>query len=166
MKYEAIPDFPAYMVSDEGTVMNKYTERVLALTVNRSNVVQVGLMRDGKQHKRGVALLVARAFLDPPVPETFDTPIHLDGDYLNNHVDNLMWRPRWFAIKYQMQHNTYSGFPANPHKLIEINTKMKFKNSWEATTRFGLLEMDLIMSMSNRTYVWPTYQQFRVLNGD
>jgi len=166
MRFERIPDFPGYSVSDEGQVRNDYTDRVLALTVNRGGVVQVGLMRGGKQYKRSVALLVAKAFLDPPVPETFDTPIHLDGDHLNNHIDNLMWRPRWFAIKYQQQHNNYRGRPANSHRLIEINTKTKFKNSWEVATRFGLLENELIMSMVNRTYVWPTYQQFRVLNGE
>ena len=65
-------------------------------------MVFVGLFRDQEQYKRSVALLVAKAFLKQP-SEFFDTPINLNGDRLDNQVINLMWRPRWFAIKYNRQ---------------------------------------------------------------
>ena len=59
-------------------------------------------MRDGEQRHRSVPLLVAKAFIPQP-PGPFDTPINLDGDRHNNHIHNLAWRPRWFAIKYNQQ---------------------------------------------------------------
>ena len=162
MDLRVIDEFPNYSVSADGQIVNNHNGRLLALTINQRGICQVGLVRDGVQHKRSVALLVAKAFLDPPALETFTTPIHLDGCKLNNRVDNLMWRPRWFAVKYQQQFDRWRG-PMVPRKIIEINTKMKFKSSWHAAKQFGLLDEDIAESIRHRTYVWPTYQQFQVL---
>ena len=160
MRQAVIPEFPLYSITDEGQVINNDTGRVLALSVNRNGVVQVGLMKYGRQYKRGVALLVATAFLDPPTPETFDTPIHLDGDKLNNRLDNLMWRPRWFAIMYQRQHELFTR-PSLNEPIIDLATREKFRDSWDAATKFGLLDEEIAEAIRARTYVWPTYQRFQ-----
>jgi hypothetical protein len=36
-------------------------------------------------------------------------------------------------------------------------------NSLECAKRYGLLEQDLVQSIMARTYVWPTYQRFIVI---
>lgn len=160
-EWKSIPDFPGYSVSRHGQVRNENTDRVLALTINRNNILTVGLMKDSKQHKRGVALLVAEAFLSPPQNKAFNTPINLDGDRLNCSADNLLWRPRWFAIEYHRQfHNGLRGFT---RPVIEINTKEEFPTSWEAATKYGLIDREILLATLNRTYVWPTYQEFRVI---
>lgn len=159
MEWKVIPDFPDYSVSNRGQIRNDDTGRVLALTRNQNGLVQVGLMNGHHQHKRGVALLVAKAFLPPPVPETFDTPINLDGDRLNNATENLMWRPRWFAVRYHQQfHNDKRGFRG---PIQEIRTGELFPNSWQAAITYGLLDIEILVATLNRTYVWPTYQRFR-----
>lgn len=161
MEWIPIDEFPAYSVSREGMVRSDKTDRIMTLTQNQYGVVQVGLMLRGIQYKRGVALLVARAFLDPPVPPSFNTPINLDGDRLHNSADNLIWRPRWFAIKYHQQfHNGKYGFD---EPIMEINTRETFPNSWEAAVQYGLLDREIMIATLNRTYVWPTYQEFRLI---
>lgn len=162
MDLRVIEDFPDYSISEDGLVVNNHTGRQLSLTINQRGLVQVGLVKHGRQCKRSVSLLVAKTFLDPPALEAFNTPIHLDGDRLNNRIDNLMWRPRWFAVKYQQQFERWRG-PKVPQRIIEINTKMKFKSSWHAAKQFGLLDQDIADAIEHRTYVWPTYQQFRIL---
>lgn len=154
--------FPDYAVSNFGRVRSNRTGRILALNKNQYGVIQVGLMKDGVQYHRSVPLLVAKAFVFQP-SGPFDTPINLDGDRTNNHVDNLVWRPRWFAIKYNRQfrhryHHTINSQIADP-KTGEVS-----ENSWECAKRYGLLEEDLVLSILNRTYVWPTYQEFTVLS--
>lgn len=160
MDWREIPDFPGYSVSNMGRIRNDRTDRIMALQINQHGIVHVGLFRDGKQHKRGVALLVCEAFLPPPSPPTFDTPIHLDGDLTNNHIDNLMWRPRWFAVKYHKQFDSREpmGFSG---PIQDKRTGQVFRNSWEAATTFGLLDREIFLATLNRTYVWPTYQEFR-----
>lgn len=161
MKWKPIEEFPGYSISHDGKVHNDDTHRIMTLMRNQDGVIHVGLMRDGVQYKRGVALLVAKAFLPPPMPSSFDTPIHLDGDRFNNHAENLMWRPRWFAILYHKQfHNDKRGFRES---IIEINTKERFSNSWEAAIKYGLLDREIMIATLNRTYVWPTYQEFRLI---
>jgi hypothetical protein len=118
-------------------------------------------MRDGIQFHRSVPLLVAKAFLDPE-SEPFDTPINLDGDRHNNRVENLVWRPRWFAIKYNRQFRYPYENPIHA-RIIDLKTRELSENSFECACRYGLLEQDLVLSILNRTYVWPTYQEFGIL---
>lgn len=157
-KWRPVYLFPGYSVSDHGRVRTDKTGRILALNLNQYGLVQVGLMRDGVQYHRSVPLLVARAFL-PRETGPFDTPINLDGDRNNNHVDNLVWRPRWFAIKYNQQFRQPYENPIFS-RIIDTKTGEISENSIECAKRYGLLEQDLVLSILNRTYVWPTYQEF------
>jgi hypothetical protein len=117
-------------------------------------------MRNGQQYHRSVPLLVAKAFV-PEVRGPFDTPINLDWDRHNNRADNLVWRPRWFAIKYNQQvrypYKNSIKFP-----IIDLKSGEISENSRECAKRYGLLEDDLVLSILNRTYVWPTYQEFGI----
>jgi hypothetical protein len=160
-RWREIDLFPGYSVSDHGRIRSDRWTKLLSLNVNQYGLLQVGLMRDGIQHHRSVPLLVAKAFL-PAIPGPFDTPINLDGDRLNNHVDNLMWRPRWFAIKYNQQFRYPFDNPITS-RIVDLKTGEVSDNSFDCSMKYGLLEKDLVLSILNRTYVWPTYQEFSVL---
>lgn len=156
-----IENFPDYSVSDHGRVRADKSDRILSLSVNQYGVVQVGLMKNGVQRHRSVPLLVAKAFIEPP-RGPFDTPINLNGDRHDNHVDNLVWRPRWFAIRYNQQFR-YPYENSIIHPVFDLKTGEVSANSFECAIKYGLLERDLVFSILNRTYVWPTYQQFGIL---
>jgi hypothetical protein len=156
-----IDHFPEYSVSNHGRVRTNKTGRILALSENQYGLLQVGLMRDGVQHHRSVPLLVASAFIPQPLG-AFDTPINLNGDRHDNRVENLVWRPRWFAIKYNQQFK-YPYEHSIDARIVDIKTGRVSLNSFECAKQYGLLEHDLVMSILNRTYVWPTYQEFGIL---
>lgn len=160
-EWALIEHFEDYSVSTHGRIRNNKTRRIMVLNMNQYGVLFVGMMRDGVQYHRSVPLLVANAFLERQWPQ-FDTPINLDGDRHNNNVENLVWRPRWFAIKYNQQfREPYEfGFP-NP--VLNTKTGEISENSWECAKQYGLLERDLVMSIFNRTYVWPLYIEFKAL---
>jgi hypothetical protein len=159
--WKLIRNFPGYSVSDYGRIRADKSGRILSLSENQFGLLQVGLMRDGVQYHRSVPLLVAKAFL-PETSPPFDTPINLDGNRHNNHVTNLVWRPRWFAIKYNQQFKIPCETPILS-SVVDIKTGEISENSFEAAKRYGLLEKDLVFSILNRTYVWPTYQEFGVV---
>lgn len=153
-----IENFPGYSVSDHGNIRTDKSGRILVLTENQFGLLQVGMMRDGEQKHRSVPLLVAKAFIPQP-PGPFDTPINLDGDRHNNHVNNLAWRPRWFAIRYNRQFRyPYENPIMAP--VVDLETGEVSDNSFECAKRYGLLEKDLVLSILNRTYVFPTFQEF------
>lgn len=160
-EWRPIEGFPDYSVSNLGRIRADRTERLLALNENQFGVLQVGLMRGGVQYHRSVPLLVATAFIPKP-SEPFDTPINKNGDRTNNRVDNLLWRPRWFAIKYNRQFRHPFDNPITM-RLIDLKSREISENSFECACRYGLLEQDIVLSVINRTYTWPTYQEFGVL---
>jgi NUMOD4 motif len=159
--WRPIEHFPEYSVSNYGRIRTDKSGRILVLSENQYGLLQVGMMRDGIQYHRSVPLLVAKAFIPEP-DGPFDTPINLDGDRHNNHIDNLAWRPRWFAIKYNQQFKHPYPYPIlSP--LEDMKTGEVSLDSTDCAKKYGLLEEDLVLSVLNRTYVWPTYQEFRVL---
>jgi hypothetical protein len=159
--WKSISNFDNYSVSDWGNVRSDRFDRILTLSQNQYDVVYVGLVRDGSQYHRSVPLLVANAFI-PREFEPYDTPINLNGDRFNNHVSNLVWRPRWFAIKYNQQFKFPYEYPII-NQIEDLKTGEVSQDSFECAKRYGLLEKDLVLSILNHTYVWPTYQQFRVI---
>lgn len=159
--WQVIEMFPEYSVSNFGNVRSNKSGRIMSTSPNQFGVVQVGLMRDGVQYHRSVPLLVAKAFL-PIKPIPFDTPINLDGDRFNNHVDNLVWRPRWFAVKYNRQFR-YPYHNRIDSPIVDKKTGEVSDSSIDCAIRYGLLEEEIVISILNRTYVWPTYQEFAVL---
>jgi hypothetical protein len=150
--------FPGYSVNPLGQVRRDSNGRILVPRYNQYGVPYVGLMREWQQCIRSLPRLVARTFLQPP-SEIFDTPIQIDGDPANCRVDNLMWRPRWYAILYKRQFDERYDNPIDvPVKAR--NERERFPNSLAAACRYGLLEREVVLSVLNRTPAWPTYQYF------
>lgn len=153
-----IPDFPKYSVNRLGQVQHNRTGKLLRPQINQFGTPYVVLMGEWKHYGRSLALLVATTFI-PQDREHFDTPINLDGDRFNCAVDNLMWRPRWFAIRYHQQFKVWPrSFIKVP--LRQLDDGKVFRDSREVAVRYGLLEDEIFNAIQNRTYVWPTWQQF------
>lgn len=166
-EWRPIEEFPGYSISNQGFVLNRFG-KMIARRINNRGIVYVGLSKDEEQFAISVARLVAVAFLPKPANEAFDTPINLDGDRANNRAWNLMWRPRWFAIKYSRQF--LRGWREANDPVEEVETQESFERSLSAAMRYGLLALEVSTVAWNATHhantwarVWPTGQQFRSL---
>lgn len=164
--WKDLQEYPGYAVSDCGGIMNTTTGLHKKPSVNQQGIAMINMSVNSKQNVRSVAVLVAREFLqDTNIPSHFDTPIHLDGDRMNCRADNLLWRPRWFAVRYHQQFNPWQranrfGF----RKPVLINeTEETFPNSWAAAIHYGLLDQEIFLATMNRTYVFPYNFTFTVL---
>src|SRR4051812_17524359 len=160
-EWRSIHGFPNYSISSEGQVLHDKNARLVQPRYNQYGVPYVGLMRGWQQCSRSLPRLVATTFLSPP-SDIFNTPIQLDGDPANCRADNLMWRPRWYAVKYKRQ------FAARYHRPIHqpvhaVGKGETFPNSFEAALRYGLLEEEVVLSVENNTPAWPTYQEFKLV---
>lgn len=156
-----IPEFSSYSVSTKGVVQNDNTGYVLTPNVNQRGAVYVALWRDSEQHNRAINRLVSEAFI--PIPsEAYDTPINLNGDRKFNAVTNLMWRPRWFAVRYAQQF--VNGKRGLRHPIEDVETGEHYITSWQAAIRHGLLDRDIMLAVLNNEPVWPTGQRFRLLD--
>jgi hypothetical protein len=157
-------EFPGYYVNTEGEVRNNFTLRIMTPHMNNHGVVCVSLLdRDGVQRQRSLAKLVATAFLPKPecISQDFDTPINLDYDRWNCDVDNLMWRPRWFAYQYHQQRD-FSIKYDNAAPIRDLETWEVYQGTAEVCMKFGLLEKHLRRAIVMELKVFPTMQEFEL----
>lgn len=86
-----IPHFPGYKVSNRGKIYSVKVDRILHLArTNGKNSIKI-YRDDGHKETKMVDRLVAQAFLPNPHGTRNVWLRHLDGDPLNDDVDNLEW---------------------------------------------------------------------------
>lgn len=152
--YREIEDFPGYSVGDDGTVVNEYG-RPIKPSITQRGASKITLYRGGVSFTKSVSLLVANAHVyNDWDPEIFDTPIHLDNDLRNNRADNLAWRPRWFAIKYQKQYWD-ENYRTSRAKVENVDTGETFVGMVEVCQRYGILWVDVFKSCTTGAHVFP-----------
>jgi len=170
--WKDIYEFEEYGISNRGRVINHITDRIKTPSVNQHGIPHVLFVKDRIQYRRTVALLVANAFLPryreelDNYPDHFDTPINLNGDRLDNCVENLMWRPRWFVVKYhqQMKNGPRTNYPSRP--IMDEDTEEIYSSQWEAATKLGLLEGDIVVAVFNKEAVFPGGYRFCFVKND
>ena len=86
-----LSDYPNYMISNQGRVINSQYNRELTPRPNDKGYLRVTLCHGGRCREFYIHKLVAFAFFDFPLE---DQVIHYDGDVTNNAVNNLYLRKR------------------------------------------------------------------------
>lgn len=164
LEWASIEDFPNYVVSNYGDVMNEHTQRILSQSRTTQGARKVSLIgQDEQAHTRSVKVLVAREFVDGRTI-LFDTPIHLDADQDNCRADNLLWRPRWFALKYTRQFEDMRENYIN-RPILDVETREVYTNVFAAAVAHGLLMRDIFRTVhSLDAGVFPTWQTFEFVN--
>lgn len=135
--FRPIVGFPAYHISNIGTVLNWKTEKLLKQIVC-IDYCRVSLCIGGIVKTKYIHRLVAEAFI--PNPEDKTCVDHIDHDKLNNALQNLRW-----ATPVENQHNRviqtnnssgYAGVTCTRHNKWEARVKMNrtrnIRNIWRS----------------------------------
>lgn len=156
-----LEEFPDYAVSNMGEIVNMKTGHPRRTSVNQQGIVKISLYKNGRELiTRSVAILVAEAFCEGQT-EFFDTPIHLDGDRSNCRADNLMWRPRWFAVRYHRQFEI-DEFHNIDLPIVELRSGREFDTVKEACMAMGLYYHEVYRSYVHETRIPLTGEEFRL----
>jgi len=153
-----IPDFPDYEVSNYGQVRNIRFESVLRPSYGNSRTLKIGLVRDRVQTTRSLKHIVAEVYVKGK-DDIFDTPIQLNGEVTDVTAWNLLWRPRWFAVRYSRQ---FTAAPKNAFAgpLRDIESKVVYERAIDAAIHTGLLVEDIWRSIWYQYPTFPTKQRF------
>jgi len=112
-----VPDYPDYLVYEDGRVFSKKSRKMLKTCINRGGYHTVGLCKDGKDKHFKVHRLVAIAYI--PNPDNKPQVDHIDRVRTNNHVSNLRW-----ATNQENCQNT----------IVRKNNKLGIKNIFYCKT--------------------------------
>jgi len=158
MVWKDIKGAKGYSVSNLGDVRNKSTDHIIKPQITKNGILYVPLYVNGEKVTRSVKVLVAKAFV-PGRTKVFDTAINMDGDKRNNRADNLVWRPRWHAVKYSRQFLVeYPHGKKGP--VQELLEGVIFETVVEAGVGNGVLFRDVFASCRTGAPVFPTRQVF------
>lgn len=162
-RWQELDEFPDYAVNDLGDIHNIKTGMPRKTSINQHGIVKISLYKNRKElHTRSVAVLVADAFVEGKT-DVFDTPIHIDGDRLNCRADNLMWRPRWFAVQYHRQFDSPEFHNSYVH-IVDVETGMEFYNVKDACMHFGLYYNDVYRSYIHEEPTRFMRREFRLVD--
>ena len=84
-----IAEAPRYLITSDGTVINRETGHVMKQLVNTGGYYYVQLSINKKHRCRTVHRLLAEAFIPNPDKKPYIN--HIDGDRKNNAIENLEW---------------------------------------------------------------------------
>lgn len=92
-----------YEVNEVGEIRNKQSDVWLSKRLGTDGYQVVNLYDGSRKRIARVHRLVAEAFI--PNPDNKSTVNHIDGDKLNNNVENLEWATQWENIKHAFNAN-------------------------------------------------------------
>lgn len=144
-EHTPIPNWEGYFATQDGKIWSRVEQtspkgiqgfvtkknssfKELSGTVTKFGYLQVGLRKGNKGYSQRVNRLIALTFLQNP--ESYKEVRHLDGDKLNNRVNNLAWgNAKMNAVDRENHGHTSKGVDRPDAKLdaIKVLTILKLK---------------------------------------
>lgn len=162
--WKEINEFPNYQISNFGRIYNLTRDTIMSPSFTPFGHMKITLKSpwDHSRHTRGVALLVAEAFLEKP-NLLCDHVMVLDGNFANVVATNLMWRPQWLCWRYTRQLKVRQ--PNHYHNLpcLNVSTGAMYENVIEAGMTEGLLFADIWRSTYSGVALFPNGSIFEIV---
>lgn len=116
-----------YDITKEGKCINKKTGHVKKTFISNTGYERVSLWNKGKNKKYSIHRLVATKYIDNP--NNYKQINHIDGNKLNNNVDNLEWCDLSQNIKHAYKNKLIK---VNTTKVIQYSKDMKKIKEWNS----------------------------------
>lgn len=137
--------FDLYEVTKDGRVFSKRSGKELKGYLDGNGYRMIGPRIDGKKYQLKVHRLVAIKYI--PNPNNYPQINHIDGDKVNNNVDNL----EWCSPKHNIQHAHRTGLSNNDYlkkkvKQIDLKTNQViaiYPSYREASIATGITETNI-----------------------
>lgn len=137
---------PKFLVSNKGRVSDR-KGKIFAQRVTKKGYATICLCENGEKFCIRVHREVAKAFLDKEVGK--DQVNHIDGDKLNNSVENL----EWCTPKENSQHAynvlKHKNLPNHETPVICVETGIVYRSISSASRETGVARSDIARCCKN-----------------
>jgi hypothetical protein len=150
-EWRSIADLPHYSVSSLGRVKKNDSPNARSVTISDKGFPIVTLYgADSKtRYLKHINMLVARAFLPPPVFDNMTAVWHIDGDLTNCRADNLKWEMRSRVLEWNEMHRR--GTPKFETPMVVNNrTGVTYRNAFECGMAEGEIESSIIWKVERQ----------------
>lgn len=103
--YQGVNYGERFKISNTGKIKNKKTDNILKLNVGKTGYYQVNVSLGNRKSKKLFKLHKALAETFIPNPDSLPFVNHIDGNKLNNSLDNLEWCTHRYNVIHAFEHN-------------------------------------------------------------
>jgi hypothetical protein len=162
--WKTIPGFSSYEVNQFGEIYRRDRDLLMKFSHTLAGHVKVSLIcdYDGARYTKGVAQIVAEAFVMRPTPLCTQV-VMLDGNLDNIAAENLIWRPPSFAWLYVHQLKTLQPVHYKNLKIRNVDTGVVYNSVIEAGMTEGLLFDDIWRSTYSGARIFPFGMEYEVV---
>lgn len=145
-------EFPHYFISSHGRVKHHNRTDARKITVNERGfpVILLSSATSPSRYLRQINVLVAQAFLPPPLYDDCTTIWHKDGNLKNCHYTNLMWERRDRVLEWNEMHRR--GTPEIDTPAVKNNrTGEIYKDAYDCAIHEGKLESEIVWRIERQS---------------
>lgn len=163
-EFKPVKEFPKYLVSAEGFVINSDSGHVMEGSVKRTGYKEVIFTdTDGRQYSRLLHRVVAEAFCKQELGK--EEVNHINGDKLDNRAENLEWVTHGDNLKHAYETGLMPN-DATPKAVtatnIETGEQMDFPSIYKAARFFNISQGNICMCCKGfRPYAGGYYWEYQ-----
>ena len=152
-----IKNYENYIVSKDGRIYNKITSKKIKPSPDTRGYLQVKIYKNGKGITRKLHRLIAETYL----PNTYNKPQinHIDGNKVNNSLENL----EWITCADNMKHSWEIGLRNHCRKVaskivIDTQTGVFYDSAKELAKLLNMRYQTLIYYLNNDNKIKTNYK--------
>lgn len=137
MNWYTLSEFPKYEINKLGQVRNKKSGKILSQSLSTKGYYQINIENKSRRTHR----LLCQTFI--PNPMNYETVNHINGDKLDNALDNLEWMSRSENVKHSRNELGITPIPYSKsnkkhHLINKTGTKSTAGKSIKAVLENGI----------------------------
>lgn len=154
-----------YKVSSEGYVKSLKTGKILKPSISNSGYYTVKLYDGVRHHSKAIHRLVAETFHEGD--HSGLEVNHIDGNKLNNRVDNLEWCAHSYNTKHAIENGLFTPYKLPPYspegiRVRIIETGQEFDSLSECANYIGGVKQGISRCLSGRAKSYRGYHYERI----